>query len=706
MKFSKALVYNSVPEWRQKYINYSGLKKHLKRLQAKYKEDEADKRRTDVENGERQPLLEPHAEDEVQFFKMLDEELNKINDFYLEKETEFVGSIKDLSREFYRPFEHPGEASAKHLKEHMVDLYRELHALSQFSDLNHKGFQKILKKHDKMCGGHTREHFLSTLNQQPFLRSTMVEDLLKELEELYGRLFVSNDLEKAADELKSNLAHVMTWTRNTVWRDMIARERKKQAVVAVDVKFRPVKAIPFAMSVFVAVVIIFLPILQSPEQWAAHKCLAILVFVSMLWATEALPLYVTSIIIPVLVTVLGVLLLPDSTDIMPVRDAAKFILGRMMDPVIMLVLGGFTMASALSKYDLDKRLAVFVLSKAGSHPMLILFTIMLMAVFLSMWISNVAAPVLCVSLVQPIMKDLPKNSPYIKALLLGIAFASNIGGMATPIASPQNAVALQVLQSTGMTISFMEWIMIAMPLCVLLVCVCHSLLYFIYKPKITSVASLHFSGDLLGTNHLIVIGVTLLTIVLWFLGPLTERIFGHMGMVAIIPVVAFFGLGLLPKEDFNNLPWNVLFLVGGGIALGSAVQLSHLLDIVARFLQDHVQAYSLWTVLVIFSGFVTFVSTFISHTAASLIVLPIIAQVGQQMGHPRLLVMSCAFMCSGGMGLPISSFPNVNCMNVEDEAGVPYLRVSDFIKSGVLMTLLCYVTIISLGYVLMVLFHF
>lgn len=127
-----------------------------------------------------------------------------------------------------------------------------------------------------------------------------------------------------------------------------------------------------------------------------------------------------------------------------------------------------------------------------------------------------------------------------------------------------------------------------------------------------------------------------------------------MGLIAIIPLLAFFGTGILTKEDFNNFLWTVIILAMGGIALGKAVESSGLLHMIAEAVQDYVEGFSLWVVLVIFSGLTLVIATFISHTVAALIILPIVAQIGATLPdpHPRILVMGAGLICSAAMGLP------------------------------------------------------
>lgn len=156
--------------------------------------------------------------------------------------------------------------------------------------------------------------------------------------------------------------------------------------------------------------------------------------------------------------------------------------------------------------------------------------------------------------------------------------------------------------------------------------------------------------------------VTVITIALWCVTHQLEPVLGDMGVVAIIPIVLFFGTGILTKEDFNNFLWTIIILAAGGLALGKAVNSSGLLHTIAHTITDKVGGLSLYSVLVVFATLILVVATFISHTVAALIVLPLVQKVGQGMSepHPNLLVMGSVLMCSAAMGLPTSGFPNMS----------------------------------------------
>lgn len=212
--------------------------------------------------------------------------------------------------------------------------------------------------------------------------------------------------------------------------------------------------------------------------------------------------------------------------------------------------------------------------------------------------------------------------------------------MASPISSPQNIIAIQNMSPAP---SWGEWFIISIPLCIMGNFIIWLWLLWNYNPEkqTPQIHTIRANSDPINGTQIYVILVTLLTIALWCLAHTYEAIFGDMGVIAIIPLLAFFGTGLLTKDDFNNFLWNVIVLAMGGIALGKAVESSGLLKTIASQIEVMVEGLSAFEVLFVFSCLVLVIATFISHTVAALIVLPIVAEVGAQLAdpQPRMLVM-------------------------------------------------------------------
>lgn len=247
-----------------------------------------------------------------------------------------------------------------------------------------------------------------------------------------------------------------------------------------------------------------------------------------------------------------------------------------------------------------------------------------------------------------------------KALLLGIALASNMGGAASPIASPQNLIALQNMQPQP---DWGTWFFIALPVCIISIVLIWLLLLVTFQPgKNTTIVPIRPMKDRFTGIQWFISFVTLATIALWCVSHQLESTFGDMGVIAIIPIVLFFGTGILTKEDFNNFLWTIIILAAGGLALGKAVNSSGLLHTIAGTITEEVEGMSLYGVTCVCAALIGVVATFISHTVAALIILPLVREVGANMAepHPNLLVMSSVLMASAAMGLPTSGFPNMS----------------------------------------------
>ncbi len=343
-----------------------------------------------------------------------------------------------------------------------------------------------------------------------------------------------------------------------------------------------------------------------------------------------------------------------------------------------------------------------------SHrPRLFVLAVMFLGFFLSMWISNVAAPLLIGTLLTPIVRDFNTDSPYVQTLLLGLAIACNIGGMASPISSPQNAVALGYLENKypDHAIGFGEWMSVSVPFCFVLIVVSWAyLLYFtLGNSDVEQIPEIVFQKEPITEQHYVVVGVSIVTIGLWCTLGYTKPVFGQMGTVALIPLIVFFSSGVLTKSDLNMFSWNLILLIGSGNTLGAAVSSSSLLNILVRQINPYLLGLSTWVSFIAVVGFTFVITTFVSHTVAALILTPLIVSIGVEIGHVESLTMSCTLMMSGCMSLPMSSFPNINSLLFEDDYGKPYLSAMHFLKHGTPLSLFNLAMIVSLGYALMLL---
>lgn len=394
-----------------------------------------------------------------------------------------------------------------------------------------------------------------------------------------------------------------------------------------------------AIGFAIGLLVYFLPIPGMPDP--ARRCLAILATASYLWLTEAVPLYATSFLVILLETIL--LARPLGLDI-------RVFINPLFDPVIMLFLGGFVLSQALAKYNLDVRLANAILARTGTRPRNVLLGMMFVAAFLSMWMSNTAATALLIGIALTMIRRLPDDEPFRVALILGIPFAANIGGVATPIGTPPNAIALGVLAEHGVNISFLRWMAVGVPIAAVVFFILWWLLLRLFPARTGSLELPAPEEQRLDRCDWLVLVVFGITVLLW----LTAE-FHHLpsAVVAIVPALVLTGLGILDREDFGRIGWDILVLMGGGLSLGVAIKASGLATWVLNLLSlGGVNPILLTVVLTVVAMAVT---TFISNTSTAALLLPLVAGLSP---HPVVPVLAVALGVSVSMVLPVSTPPN------------------------------------------------
>ncbi|GMM38893.1 SPX domain-containing inorganic phosphate transporter [Saccharomycopsis crataegensis] len=605
-------------------------------------------------------------------------------------------------------------------KKKITEVFIDLSELKSYIELNKVGFSKITKKLDKTINVVTREPFIEKLETETlvFDPQTMeaIDLKIHNLFAAYANLS-NQTIEEVKNDFKIYLREQIIMDRSVVWKDLLSLENntfkvKKQDLMHDKSKFFHIPLGKFDMKIprwlfnstsirfYICVVFFFvLLFVKTLNDRVQGRSLAVLACAAYLWATETIPLFVTSFLVPFLVVVCKVLKNSDGT-VMDGSKAASYILSTMFSSVIMLLLGGFTLAAALSKYNIAKILSSYILFFSGSNPKRVLLAIMGVAMFLSMWISNVAAPVLCYSLIQPILRSIPTESPVATALVLGIALASNAGGMASPISSPQNVVAIESMNPSP---GWGKWFAVALPVCFFELIFIWLMLIFTFDFKGQKIKVVKPIKERFTFEQWVVCITSITTIILWCVLTKTENVFGSSGIISFIPFVVFFGARLLTLSDLHAFPWNIIVLAQGGLALGSAVTSSGLLKTVAMSLKDRIEDYSLFSVMLIFGIIVLVFATFVSHTVATLIIVPLVKEVGESLPNPRpqVLVMATALLASAAMALPTSGFPNVTAVGLLDEKGNRYVKHNTFISRGIPASIICFLIIISLGYGIM-----
>ena len=422
------------------------------------------------------------------------------------------------------------------------------------------------------------------------------------------------------------------------------------------------------IATIVSLLIYVLPFLSSmPPQ--ARSVLAITVFAMILWISEVIPLHFTAITVAGLLIVLGGF------------DTTKVLL-QFVDKVIILVFGGFVIAVALTKYKLDEYFAQKVLGKFGNSSNKIILGMVFVTALISMWMSNSAAaaiamPIALVILIKNKLK--PGESNFGKAMVLAVAYGATIGGIGTIIGSTPNVITQKFLTENGIKFGFVEWGIRGFPFMLIMVIVCWLVLSHVFKPEIKNIIikkhTIPFNKD-----QKKVIAIFLLTVLLW----VTESWHGiHNSNVALVPVLLFLIFRLLNVKDFSKVSWDSLILIGGGIALGMAIDKSGLDDIFSSILGVNLAAQPYFVVLLTIALVGIFMTSFISNTAASSVLIPITTSLAALLGlNMTNFVVASAFGVSLDFIFPMGTPPSALAYSTK------YVKIKDMIKAGLVISII------------------
>lgn len=367
--------------------------------------------------------------------------------------------------------------------------------------------------------------------------------------------------------------------------------------------------------------------------------------------------------------------------------------GTLASPIIILFLGGFMLAAGAVKYNLDKNLTNILLKPFGEKPMFIVLGLMLVTATLSAFMSNTATTAMMMTVAIPIALQVSKEDKFRIMLALCIPIAANLGGMATPIGTPPNAIVLSALDSQGISIAFGTWMAIATPLALVMLFVAWGLMRVLYPPQVERF-KLELEGNFLTSPRAIMMYVVFgATVLLW----VTEAQHGiPSSMVAFLPIAGLTVTSVLEQGDIRKLPWEVLWLVAGGIALGISMDNTGL----AVWLVSSIN----WAVLpqlmllLVFGLVALMLSNFLSNTVTATLLIPLAVSLSTSgiAGEGFSLVISAVLIgmaCNMAMLLPISTPPNAIAMSTG------YIKTADMVKIGSIIGIIG--LFVALGYAML-----
>lgn len=432
--------------------------------------------------------------------------------------------------------------------------------------------------------------------------------------------------------------------------------------------------------------------------------LGIMAYGLIMWITEAVPLWTTSVSVIMLMLLLvsdsGFIFLNDNIDGYLLGDPVSYksIMGAFADPVLMLFLGGFSLAAAASSVGLDVKFAKALLKVLGDRSDGVLLGFMIVTSTLSMFMNNTATTALMLSVMLPVLRSLPHGSPDRLPLILSIPISANLGGMATPMGSPPNMLAFMRLNDpNGLNVEFTygEWMFCMLPLSVFLVFISWLMLswMFPFHHKNLSLDIHLVEGN--KTTQRIVSTTFFVTVALWLFQPFIGL---NTYIVGVLPMSVFLMAGIIGRAEIRHMEWEIIWLVAGGLAMSIGMEETHLAHRIIRLIPF--ADMSPWGLALATGIFCFLLSTVISNTVSTKLMLAILPgalaanpAVGGDKGIMTMIVVGVAASASLAMWLPISTPPNALIYSME---GVTQKQI---IKIGLLVGLVgIVVTSLLFGY--------
>jgi sodium-dependent dicarboxylate transporter 2/3/5 len=428
------------------------------------------------------------------------------------------------------------------------------------------------------------------------------------------------------------------------------------------------------------------------------------------WVFEIMPLGITALI--------PLFFLPFS-GIVPLDQVTR----SYSNPVIFLFLGGFIIARAMEKTRLDERIALSILARTGTSDRGIVLGFVIATAFLSMWISNTATTVMMVPIALSVVQFLKENlqekaqdslTRMRVVLFLSIAYAANIGGVMTPVGTPPNVVFLGYINDLyGRNIDFSVWMFATVPLACAILFVMVQLLHRLFPFAVTLPPGfLKFILDkkkhlgAVNASQSITIWVFLLAASLWvgkgglhwligskFLNDTSIAIAAGV-LLFLFPAADRHWSPILQKEDIKELPWDIVLLFGGGMALASGLKEVGIIEGVTQYFAS-LQFASNYLLIFALALIALFLTEVMSNVALCVVALPLIMKLGEvQSIDPLLVAMPAALCTSFAFSMPISTPPNAIVF------GTDAIQIKHMLKAGLLLNLIAVGLTMTLGYLL------
>lgn len=401
--------------------------------------------------------------------------------------------------------------------------------------------------------------------------------------------------------------------------------------------------------------------------------ICMLTFVAILWLTEALHVTVTAILVPIMAVLFGVF-------------NTQTALNNFANSIIFLFLGGFALAAAMHRQGLDKVIADKVLIIAKGKMSVAVFMLFGVTAALSMWISNTATAAMMLPLVLGVLSKVNSESGHktYVFVLLGIAYSASIGGIATIVGSPPNAIAAA---EVGLT--FTEWMSFGLPTALILLPISIAVLFAVLKPNLSGEFELNHTPVEWDKGKVVTLAIFGATVCLWiFSKPINAMLGGYSKFDTIVALGAIVAVNFARvvhwKDIEKTADWGVLLLFGGGICLSNVLKATGTSVFLANALSEMIAHLGIFFIIAVVAIFVVFLTEFASNTASAALLIPVFATVAEAFGmSPVILSVLIAVAASCAFMLPVATPPNAIVF------GSGHIKQSEMMRVGIILNLAC-----------------
>lgn len=377
--------------------------------------------------------------------------------------------------------------------------------------------------------------------------------------------------------------------------------------------------------------------------------LGIFTCIAFLWLTEALPLAITALLVPVLGCCFG---------LMDVKNS----LAGFADPLIFLFFGGFAMAAALSAQGLDRWIAGRIVILGKGDFLRVSYLIFGATAAISMWVSNTATAAMMLPLGIGILRQLPDNESTARNsifLLLGIAYAASVGGIGTVVGTPPNGIAAAQLK-----IGFIDWLKFGIPAVIILMPVMVIVLRLCCRPGNVAIQEIERHSFRFDGPRITTLAIFVITALCWITSEPLAKIFGITSgfdtLIALAAVIALVTTGVVKwKQIDKGTDWGVLLLFGGGLTLSAIVGQTQTSLFMARVFSGWVDSWPVPMIICAVIFFTIFLTELTSNTALAALMVPIFFSISRELGiEPAKVILPLTFAASTGFMMPVGTPPN------------------------------------------------